>query len=1002
MKKERTIDIRVVLILTFVVLTTTLFFLLDRRQNHNQQQQLQLITERFQIAYNTIYSQHRQLAVVLHSGIMRSYDIPELYQQLSVADKEQKNQLRKGLLSRIKPRYEALQKQAKVRQLHFHLRNNESFLRLHRPGEFGDNLTTTRETVNYVNTEYLPIDGFEEGRVFNGYRFVFPITAADQSHLGSMEISFGPEALTSAMMRQYSVLSNFLIKEETVNKKLFPGEQEKTYRKSFRKGYLFDKNVLAAIKGVSLKELKELRPQEVILDTLFAKAHGGQAVSLYDTSTNAVYTAIPVYNPVTEEMIAFFTVRSFSKYFLQERQHFRILFSLYMLLLIMILSTFYLQHNKRKLVESNAKQLEKQRKLLLDAQKIANLGHWEIDLDTNEASWSELVSEVFGLRSEGLTASTKTFLTKVHPADRLLVKTTYADSLKNHQPYDFRHRIITRDGTEKWIRQRGASEYDTVGKAVRSFGTVQDITLYRQAESRRIEHHEQLITLMETLPDAVFLKDGAGRWLLTNTVARALFQIEEYSWQNRTDRELGSERPNFRAVHETCTVSDEVAWKKKSISIGHEELIAPDGQIHTFEVRKMPIFDSDGTRKALVIIGRDISSRITVENEKETLTKQLHLAKKMESIGLMAGGVAHDLNNILAGIVGYPELLLQELPEDSKLREPIEAIRESGKRADAIVADLLTVARGVASTREVYNLNTLTQEYLNSPECRRIKSLYPKVICQCQLEAAQSNILCSPVHVKKCLMNLALNAAEAIVGEGTVLVSTENQHITTNAGDKLSIEPGEYVVISVRDTGSGISTTDLDHIFEPFYTKKTMGRSGTGLGLAVVWNTMEDHAGKVMVDSSDSGTCFQLFFPISEEKGATRSRNKATVKLRGSSDHILVIDDEPQLRDLASRMLRSMGYKVDSVCSGELALTFVQENPVDLIVLDMQMDPGMNGLQTYTEILKLYPEQKAVIASGYSESDDVKATLRLGAKGFIKKPYSMGQLSRVVQEALTP
>ena len=380
--------------------------------------------------------------------------------------------------------------------------------------------------------------------------------------------------------------------------------------------------------------------------------------------------------------------------------------------------------------------------------------------------------------------------------------------------------------------------------------------------------------------------------------------------------------------------------------------------------------------------------------------EQLHRSKKMEAIGLMAGGVAHDLNNILSGIIVYPELLLQTLPKDSELRTPIEAIHESGQRAATVVADLLTVARGAASIREVHDLNSLIEGHVGSLECEHIRDTYPDISYQCQLNATQPDISCSSVHVKKCLMNLAINAAEAMVNIGTVTVSTHNKSVDDAMARTLKIKAGEYIILSVRDTGPGISDTDLKHIFEPFYTKKTMGKSGSGLGLAVVWNTMEDHKGKVLVESSDEGTCFHLYFPVSKDKKRVLAKEDKAITISSNAEHILVVDDEPQLQDIASQILVSLGYTVDTVSSGESAIQFVKETPVDLLIIDMLMEPGINGSQTYQEILKLYPEQKAIVVSGYSESDDVKATLRLGASGFIKKPYSIDQLGRMVKKVL--
>jgi CheY-like chemotaxis protein len=248
-------------------------------------------------------------------------------------------------------------------------------------------------------------------------------------------------------------------------------------------------------------------------------------------------------------------------------------------------------------------------------------------------------------------------------------------------------------------------------------------------------------------------------------------------------------------------------------------------------------------------------------------------------------------------------------------------------------------------------------------------------------------------------MNLVLNGVEAIPGHGTVVVSTSNKHIDETGARKQDMEPGEYVVLQVQDTGPGIADTDLKHIFEPFYTRKEMGRSGTGLGLTVVWNTMEDHGGKVSVQSSPQGTCFTLYFPLSTEETPLLSEHDQE-KYCPTNEHILIVDDEPQLRDIAARILQNSGYQVDAVASGELAVDFVRKTPVVLLIIDMMMGSGMNGRQTYEKILAIYPGQKAIVASGFSESEDVKATLRLGAGGFIKKPYSMEQLNKIVHEVL--
>ena len=397
----------------------------------------------------------------------------------------------------------------------------------------------------------------------------------------------------------------------------------------------------------------------------------------------------------------------------------------------------------------------------------------------------------------------------------------------------------------------------------------------------------------------------------------------------------------------------------------------------------------------------DITEIQIAHAENLELQKKLECSKKMEALGLLAGGVAHDLNNILAGIINYPELLLMKLPANSELTKPLTAIWESGKRAAMIVADMLTIARNAVSTKELHNLHKIINEYLDSPECRQLNRIYPYIDIVTDFQASAPVILCSSVHIKKCLMNLVTNGMEAIVGPGNITITTSNT--PARSGDELStVADGEMdtLVLSVRDTGIGVSDEDVGSLFEPFYTKKKLGRSGTGLGLTIVWNTMVDHSGWVEVDNEGEGTCFKLCFPAAEVFEDTFSPQTQLAIGAGNGESVLVVDDELALRDIASRVLTAMGYSVHTVASGEMAVDYLSRNRTDLVLLDMLMEPGINGLQTYEEIIKLHPGQKAIIVSGFSESKDVHAALQLGVGSFIKKPYSLEQLSQRVKTEL--
>ena len=249
-------------------------------------------------------------------------------------------------------------------------------------------------------------------------------------------------------------------------------------------------------------------------------------------------------------------------------------------------------------------------------------------------------------------------------------------------------------------------------------------------------------------------------------------------------------------------------------------------------------------------------------------------------------------------------------------------------------------------------------------------------------------------------MNLVTNAGEAIEGGGIVTISTANRYLDEPLKGYEDVRKGEYAILTVSDDGSGISPQDLERIFEPFYTKKVMGRSGTGLGLAVVWNTVQDHDGYINVKTSKKGTAFELYFPVTREEVAAEKEGVPLDDYLGHGEKILVVDDEERQREIACAMLTKLGYTPESVSSGEEAIEYVKENPVDLIVLDMVMPKGINGRETYEEVIKIRPGQKAIIASGFSETEDVKTAQKLGAGKYIKKPYTMAKIGIAVKEEL--
>lgn len=411
-------------------------------------------------------------------------------------------------------------------------------------------------------------------------------------------------------------------------------------------------------------------------------------------------------------------------------------------------------------------------------------------------------------------------------------------------------------------------------------------------------------------------------------------------------------------------------------------------------------YDESGQLVCLEGVIVDVTERKRAEEALRVSEEKLARLEKMESLGLMAGGIAHDLNNILSGIVSYPELLLLDLPEESPLTKPLKLILDSGLRASDIVADLLTIARGAAAVKEVTNLNSIIEEYLKSAEHKAIVAKNSAIDFKVTLEADPLQLRCSATHIKKCLMNLVINAVEAIKGTGTITISSANRYLEKTLKGYSYINKGEYVVVSVSNDGPQIPSKDLARIFEPFYTKKMNAQSGTGLGLAVVWNTVQNHDGYTEVRSDQNQTVFELYFPVTREAPAGVAEEIPLEEYLGGGEKILVVDDEPVQTEIASAMLARLRYNVEAVSSGEEAIEYLQHHPVDLVVLDMIMPRGISGCETYEKIIQIHPGQKAIIASGFSESEDVKRAQRLGAGRYIKKPYTLKTIGLAVRQEL--
>ena len=519
-----------------------------------------------------------------------------------------------------------------------------------------------------------------------------------------------------------------------------------------------------------------------------------------------------------------------------------------------------------------------------------------------------------------------------------------------------------------------------------------------EIRTRNLRHSEQRFhDLVNFLPEIVLETDIDGNITYANQAAKNRLDPQLVSLQKKCFLDFIDADDRYSAKKNFYT-----SLEGELTELQEYTVIGIDDRAFPVLMKIAPVFTNNFHVDGARMIAIDISSRRQLE-------KQLLRDQKMKAIGLMAGGVAHDLNNILSGIISYPDLLLLNLPKEDPLYKPLQTIRRSGMEAAEVVSDLLTVARGVAASTEVLSLNQLINNYMESPDFTELINKRPDVTIHTQLDPELKNVNCSPIQVRKCLMNIINNGIEAIQGRGSLTITTVNDHCslpinTLSPELSLSKNPSRqkrmFSKIIIADTGKGINTEEMNHIFEPFYSTKVLGRSGTGLGLTIVWNTMQEHAGTVQMESGPQGTTFELFFPSMDSKITTQTKEKHWQNYAGSGETILVVDDEPRQREILKSLLNSLQYKVVTVSSGEEAEKYLTTNSVHLVVLDMIMTPGQNGRTTYENIVSLHPDQKAIIASGFAKDDDVQATLALGASEYVAKPYTIEQIGNAIYKAL--
>jgi PAS domain S-box-containing protein len=642
---------------------------------------------------------------------------------------------------------------------------------------------------------------------------------------------------------------------------------------------------------------------------------------------------------------------------------------------------------EQQLRASHQQLKESQQKLALHVQNTP-LGVIQWDPEFEIVEWNKGAEKIFGYTAEEVIGKHGAGLI-VPESAKEAVNRVYRD-------------LIAQKGGSRSINENFTKDNETLicdwyntplisedGTTMGIASLVMDVTERKLAEKALAQSEAQYRSTVENLLVGVVVHDSDSSILLSNARASSILGLTP-------DQMAGKEAvdPTWRFVHEDSSAMkiqdypvSKVIATGKPISGYIVGIIRPDKDHVTWvNVSAIPLLSSDRELDRIIINFLDIT-------ETRRLQKLESRAARLETAGTIAGQVAHDFNNLLAPIMAYPEFIHDELPHDHKAHAYLDAIESAAQKIANINQDLLTMGRRGYYNQEVLDLNRIVLQAAQEMETRTKTVKVEVLLCE-----GLMNIKGGGAQIHRILTNLLMNAHDAMLDMGQVTIKTENYYADDTSVVFGRVPKGEYVKLTVTDNGCGIPESIIQHILDPFFsTKTTDKRTGSGLGLSVVDAVMKDHDGYLDLNSTvGQGTSFYLYFPITREDVGDDDPELPT----GGTETILVIDDDSIQREVSSQLLTKLGYTVQSVESGERAVEFIRDNPQDLLILDMVMPGGIDGAETYRRILEVSPSQKAIILSGFSESDRVIEAQTMGAGAFVRKPVTKNGIAAAVRTEL--
>jgi two-component system cell cycle sensor histidine kinase/response regulator CckA len=547
-------------------------------------------------------------------------------------------------------------------------------------------------------------------------------------------------------------------------------------------------------------------------------------------------------------------------------------------------------------------------------------------------------------------------------------------------------------GKEVYVECNAYPMKDASGSVVRAIETLRDITEKVRLEHRLKESEEKYHDLYDRAPDGYYSIGEDGLIVEVNQTFLDMlgYQRDEIVGKMYLDNLLSLESvgvchikfPELKRLGSLRNV--EISLKKK------------DGSILPVMVSASAVFNEEKKFVMSRCMLRDITERKKADEEKERLQDQLYQSQKLEALGTLAGGIAHDFNNLLASILGYASLAKADLTSDNPVNQHLDIIETASLRASELTQQLLAFAKGGAYHPVPNDVNAIAREVA----ALLSRTIDKNITIELDLDEQLRPALCDAGQIQQSILNMCINGRDAMEKGGTLTLGTRNCYLKPETARFLvDVAPGDYVCISVADTGVGMDRETREHIFEPFFTTK---KKGTGLGLALAYGIIKRHGGFIQIHSTPGrGSLFQVNIPACIAEEEPTAKKQEAVSLRRGTEMVLVVDDEPMITDLARDILRRYGYSVLIAGSGEEALEIYQRRSgeIALVILDIVM-PGMDGREVFTRLRAFNPEAKVIVSSGYNHDRDADDLLKQGAVGFAQKPYRIAELVAIVGEIL--